>query len=91
MKELELELESGQFLDWLRENRVLCEQSADLYNQFMKNACSHLYCKDAVLKREELYNQYIEECAEINENNQQECKNVENKVKADDALNCEKS
>ena len=37
--------EAGQFLDWLRENRNLCDQSADHYNQFMQSACSPLFCR----------------------------------------------
>merc|ERR1719401_1063449 len=70
--------EAGQFLDWLRENRNLCEQSADHYNQFMKNACSPLYCKDSDQKKVDLTRQFTQGCSNIDKNNQQECKNIEN-------------
>jgi len=80
--------DAGQFLDWLRENRNLCEQSADHYNQFMKNACSPLYCKDSAQKKVNLTRQFTQGCSNIDKNNQQECKNIENQVKAYDALNC---
>jgi len=80
--------EAGQFLDWLRENRNLCEQSEDHYNQFMKNGCSPLYCTDSAQKKVDLTSQYTQGCANIDKNNQQECKNIENQVKAYDALNC---
>merc|ERR1711862_177226 len=69
--------EAGQFLDWLRENRNLCEQSADHYNQFLKNGCSPLYCKDSAQKKVDLTRQFT-----------QGCKNIENQVKAYNALNC---
>jgi len=77
--------DAGQFLDWLRENRNLCEQSADHYNQFMKNACSPLYCKDSAQKKVNLTRQFTQGCSNIDKNNQQECKNIENQVKAYDA------
>merc|ERR1712227_265772 len=80
--------EAGQFLDWLRENRNLCEQSADHYNQFLKNGCSPLYCKDSAQKKVDLTNQFTQGCSNIDKNNQQECKNIENQVKAYNALNC---
>merc|ERR1711971_1401516 len=80
--------EAGQFLDWLRENRNLCEQSADHYNQFMKNDCSPLYCKDSAQKKVDLTRQFTQGCSNIDKNNQQECKNIENQVKAYNALNC---
>jgi len=80
--------EAGQFLDWLRENRNLCEQSADHYNQFLKNACSPLYCKDSAQKKVDLTRQFTQGCSNIDKNNQQECKNIENQVKAYNALNC---
>ena len=80
--------DAGQFLDWLRENRNLCEQSADHYDQFMKNACSPLYCKDSAQKKVNLTRQFTQGCSNIDKNNQQECKNIENQVKAYDALNC---
>jgi len=81
-------MEAGQFLDWLRENRNLCEQSQDHYNQFMKNACGPLYCTDSANKKVDLTSQFTQGCANIDKNNQQECKNIENQVKAYDALNC---
>jgi len=80
--------EAGQFLDWLRENRNLCEQSADHYNQFLKNACSPLYCKDSAQKKVDLTRQFTQGCSNIDKNNQQECKNIENQVKAYNELNC---
>ena len=80
--------EAGQFLDWLRENRNLCEQSEDHYNQFMKNGCSPLYCADSAQKKVNLTRQFTQGCSNIDKNNQQECKNIENQVKAYDALNC---
>ena len=79
--------EDGQFLDWLRENRRMCEQSEDIYNEFMKNDCEPVYCRDATPK-ETLINRYTEECVNSDKNNQQGCKNLENRVKAFDELNC---
>ena len=80
--------EAGQFLDWLRENRNLCDQSADHYNQFMQSACSPLFCSDAALMKESWTNEFTQQCGNIDQSNQQDCKNIENKLKAHNTLRC---
>merc|ERR1712112_497886 len=80
--------EAGQFLDWLRENRNLCEQSSDHYNQFMQNNCSGIYCSSAQVEVEQLRRDYSAQCSDIDRDNQQDCKNLENKLKAFKTLQC---
>jgi len=80
--------EAGKFLDWLRENRNLCEQSSDHYNQFMQNSCSTVFCSDSTQSAVEWQRDYAAQCADIDRVNQQNCKNIENKLKAYNALNC---
>jgi len=80
--------EAGQFLDWLRENRNLCEQSSDHYNQFMQNNCSGIYCNSAQVEVEQWRRDYSAQCSDIDRDNQQDCKNLENKLKAFKTLQC---
>merc|ERR1712115_409420 len=80
--------EAGQFLDWLRENRNLCEQSSDHYNQFMQNNCSGIYCNNAQVEVEQWRRDYSAQCSDIDRDNQQDCKNLENKLKAFKTLQC---
>merc|ERR1712079_295038 len=80
--------EAGQFLDWLRDNRNLCEQSSDHYNQFMQNNCSGFYCTSASAEVEELRIDFSAQCSDIDRDNQQDCKNIENKLKAFKTLQC---
>jgi len=80
--------EAGQFLDWLRENRNLCDQSADHYNQFMQSACSPLFCSEAALMKESWTSEFTQQCGNIDQSNQQDCKNIENKLKAHNTLRC---
>jgi len=80
--------EAGKFLDWLRENRNLCEQSSDHYNQFMQNSCSTIFCSNSAASTDEWNRDYAAQCADIDRVNQQNCKNIENKLKAYNALNC---
>ena len=81
--------EAGKFLDWLRENRNLCEQSSDHYNQFMQNSCSTIFCSNSAASTDEWNRDYAAQCADIDRVNQQNCKNIENKRKAYKALNCD--
>merc|ERR1719323_1356738 len=81
--------EAGKCLDWLRENRNLCEQSSDHYNQFMQNNCSGIYCNSAQVEVEQWRRDYSAQCSDIDRDNQQDCKNIENKRKAYKALNCD--
>merc|ERR1712020_661840 len=74
--------EAGKFLDWLRENRNLCEQSSDHYNQVMQNSCSTVFCSDSAQSAVEWQRDFTAQCADINRVNQQNCKNIENKLKA---------
>merc|ERR1719308_163947 len=80
--------EAGQFLDWLRENRNLCEQSSDHYNQFVQNNCSGIYCNNAQVEVEQVRRDYSAQCSDIDRDNQQDCKNLENKLKAFKTLQC---
>jgi len=80
--------EAGQFLDWLRNNRNLCEQSSDHYNQFMQNNCSGIYCTSANPEIEQQRRDFSAQCSDIDRDNQQDCKNLENKLKAFKTLQC---
>jgi len=79
--------EEGKFLDWLRNNRQLCEESQDLYDNFMQEECGTVWCKVAAGRKKEEWEEEKRKGVEV-ESNKQECKNVENKIKASSYLNC---
>ena len=91
-------IEAGQFLDWLRENRNLCEQSSDHYNHFMQNNCSGIYCDSARVKvdqwREDFERAECEDdrvCSGFKcdpEDDQFDCTNLRNKLRAFKTLQC---
>jgi len=81
-------LENGQYLDWLRDNRNLCEQSADHYTQFTVASCGPMFCDQFRGSVVQWRLQFQSQCKEINTSNQQDCKNTENKLKAYKALRC---
>ena len=81
--------EAGQFLDWLRDNRNLCEQSGDHYSEFMQHSCGAVFCAEAEQLRAAWQRDYTANCqGGTPPDNQQDCKNVENKLKAYKQLKC---
>merc|ERR1719412_199981 len=75
--------EAGKFLDWLRANRNLCETSEDHYEAFVTNSCGGVWCEMASSQRGQWEADYQAQCGEgETESNQQECKIIENKLKA---------
>jgi len=83
--------EAGQFLDWLRTNRNLCETSEDHYTAFTTNNCGSVWCQEAVTAMPGWEAEYQSQCSETDSsssNNQQDCKILQNKIKAFQALSC---
>jgi len=81
--------EAGKFLDWLRANRNLCETSEDHNKAFQTNNCGGVWCEMASSQRGQWEADYQAQCGEgETESNQQECKIIENKLKAFNALSC---
>merc|ERR1719461_659764 len=81
--------EAGQFLDWLRDNRNLCEQCGDHYSEFMQHSCGAVFCAQAEQLRAAWQRDYTANCqGDTTQDNQQDCKNVENKLKAYKQLKC---
>ena len=81
-------LENGQYLDWLRDNRNLCEQSADHYTQFTGANCGPMFCDQYRGSMVQWRLDYQSQCKDVTSNNQQDCKNLENKLKAYNSLSC---
>jgi len=79
----------GKFLDWMRENRSLCEDSSDHYNFFIQNSCSTIFCSNSAARTDEWNRDYAAQCSEIDRVNQKMCKNIENNLKAYKFLNCD--
>lgn len=83
---------TGKRLDWLRNNRALCEQSQDFFNNFMANSCSDLWCQEAAQLvdswRLEADSVRCSDNAVETPEIKQMCKNVRNKLKAVTFLNC---
>jgi len=77
--------EAGKFLDWLRANRNLCETSQDHYEAFTTNNCGGDWC-DAAVSQVEQWQRDLEFCSGGDKD--QECKILENKLKAYKALSC---
>jgi len=78
----------GKFLDWLRANRNLCEQSEDLYNNFLETNCGGHWCRVAQTDKSDWEKEKILKCREITNDNKQVCKNLENKLKTIKELKC---
>jgi len=79
----------GKFLDWLRKNRNLCEQSKDLYNNFLSTNCSKHWCDMARRDQSKWEKEQMEQCQTVTDDNKQFCKNIENKFKTINELNCQ--
>merc|ERR1712062_517910 len=80
--------EAGEFLDWLRTNRNLCETSEDHYEAFTANNCGSMWCGEAVSMMAGWEREYQSQCAVTDSDNQQDCKILQNKLKAFQALSC---
>jgi len=78
----------GKFLDWLRANRNLCEQSEDLYNNFLETNCGGHWCRMAQTDKSDWEKERVLKCREITNDNKQVCKNLENKLKTIKELKC---
>merc|ERR1719229_87368 len=81
--------EAGKFLDWLRANRNLCETSEDHYEAFVNNNCGGVWCEVASRQRGQWEVEYEAGCSRgETEDNRQDCKILQNKLKAFNALSC---
>jgi len=81
--------EAGEFLDWLRANRNLCETSEDHYEAFSSNNCGSVWCQEAAGKMGGWQAEYQAQCSGTdNSNRQQDCKILQNNLKAFRALSC---
>ena len=80
--------EAGEFLDWLRTNRNLCETSEDHYTAFTSANCGSVWCEEALTARQDWEEELAGPCQARDSNNQQDCKILENKLKAFQALSC---
>merc|ERR1712061_515200 len=81
--------EAGKFLDWLRANRNLCETSVDHYEAFVTNNCGGVWCETASGQRGRWEAEYEADCSRgETEDKSQDCKILENKLKAFNALSC---
>jgi len=78
----------GKFLDWLRANRNLCEQSEDLYNTFLETNCSGHWCRMAQDEKLQWEQEQTLKCRNVTNDNKQLCKNLDNKLKTIKELNC---
>merc|ERR1712079_165673 len=78
----------GKFLDWLRANRNLCEQSEDLYNTFLETGCSGHWCRMAQNEKLQWEQEQTLKCRNVTNDNKQLCKNLDNKLKTIKELNC---
>jgi len=80
--------EAGKFLDWLRANRNLCETSEDHYEAFVSNNCGGVWCEVASRQRGQWEAEYDACSRGETEDNSQDCKILENRLKAFNALSC---
>jgi len=78
----------GKFLDWLRANRNLCEQSEDLYNTFLDTNCTGHWCRMAKTEKIKWEQENTLMCRNVADDKRQACKNVSNKLKTVTELNC---
>jgi len=78
----------GKFLDWLRANRNLCEQSEDLYNNFVETNCSTHWCDMALTNKKSWEQENTFKCRTATDDNKQLCKGLDNKLKAVEHLKC---
>ena len=82
---------AAKFLDWLRANRNLCETSEDHYEAFVSNNCGGLWCEAAGSKRGQWEAEYEADCNRgETEDNRQDCKILEKKLNAFNALSCKR-
>ena len=84
----------GKFLDWMRENRSLCDESSDQYDFFIQNSCSTIFCRNSAARTDEWNRDFAAQCSEIDtlrlvNPDQKKCKNIENNLKAYKFLNCD--
>merc|ERR1711902_202832 len=80
--------EAGKFLDWLRANRNLCETSEDHYEAYVSNNCGGVWCEVASRQRGQWEAEYDACSRGETEDNSQDCKILENRLKAFNALSC---
>jgi len=78
----------GKFLDWLRANRNLCEQSEDLYNTFLETNCTGHWCRMAKTDKIKWEQENTLICRNVEDDKRQQCKNIDNKLKTFKELNC---
>ena len=77
-----------KFPNWLRDNRNLCAQSADLYNTFLETNCAGHWCRMANTNAIGWERDITIQCRNVASDKKQFCKDTENKLKAVKELNC---
>jgi serpin B len=84
----------GRKLEWLRQNRVLCEESKDFFDNFVSKSCGNLWCLEAAPKMAEWTAdadsslcQGVEQRVETPATKKR-CKTAENNLKAANFLQC---
>jgi len=80
--------EDGKFLDWLRANRNLCEQSEDLFDTFNEVNCGGHWCEMARKSKSTWEEENIQMCRVVTDDKKQFCKNLDNKFKTITHLQC---
>jgi len=80
--------EDGKFLDWLRANRNLCEQSEDLFNTFNDVSCGGHWCEMARRSKSSWEQESRLMCRVVTDDKKQFCKNLDNKLKTVTHLKC---
>lgn len=84
----------GKRLDWLRNNRALCEESKDFFNNFQSKSCGEWWCLEAASHVRDWRKEASSALCEGIENRvetvetKRACKNMKNKLKAVEFLNC---
>jgi hypothetical protein len=80
----------GRKLEWLRQNRALCEESKAFLDNFVSKSCGDLWCLDAAPKMAEWRADASSSlCQEMEtQATKKRCKTVANKLKAVDFLQC---
>jgi len=87
-------LSEGKRLDWLRNNRGLCEQSNDFFDNFQAQSCGQWWCIEAApLVASWKVEATASLCADVENRvetveTKKHCKNIKNKLKAVDFLEC---
>jgi hypothetical protein len=84
----------GRKLDWLRQNRALCEESQDFFDNFVSKSCGDIWCLEAAPKMAQWRATAASPLCEGVEQRvetpatKRKCKTAKNKLKAAEFLQC---